>query len=71
MSRYFFEIVNGHRLEDPSGIDLPTDEEAMGLGKKIAVQIAVEVPTAVAKRHIAVIDDEGREVAKIKVANDD
>jgi hypothetical protein len=67
MSRYFFEIINGHRLEDPAGIDLATDKEAVGLGKMIAAQIAAEVPAAVAKRHVAVIDHEGREVAKIKV----
>ncbi len=64
---YHFDIVNGHRLADPAGIDLKSDQDAERQAKIIAAQIAVEVPTSAAHRHISVRDDNGRVVAKVRV----
>jgi hypothetical protein len=40
MSRYFFDVKNGDRLIDPSGLDCRDDQEA----RKQAIQIAMEAP---------------------------
>jgi hypothetical protein len=65
--RYFFAVVNGHRLPDPSGVECPDDEHARIQAKQIARQIAVEVPTSIQRRHISVTDTGGREIALIEV----
>jgi hypothetical protein len=70
MPRYFFDVKNGHRLVDPAGIDCHGDDEAKRQGAAVARQIATDVPTSVA-RHVAVIDDEGREIAVIGIEKSD
>jgi hypothetical protein len=40
MPRYFFDIQNGHRLVDPSGLDRSGDNEAVAKAKVIALQIS-------------------------------
>jgi hypothetical protein len=41
MPKYFFDIKNGHRLIDPSGLDCRDDQQAMRSATFIARQIAV------------------------------
>lgn len=67
MPRYYFDVKNGHRLVDPAGIDCASDEEARKQGEAIASQIAADIPTRAGIRRVAVIDEEGREVAAIPV----
>ena len=66
MPRYFFEVHNGHRLVDPSGAECANDEEAIKQAMFIAAQIAAAVPAS-ASRHVAVIDDQGREVGSVLI----
>jgi hypothetical protein len=66
MPRYFFDVKNGHRLIDPAGIDCASDDEAKKQAKAIATQIATDAPAS-ASRRVAVVDDEGREIAAISV----
>jgi hypothetical protein len=70
MARYYFDVKNGHRLVDPAGVDCIGDDAAKRQGKAIARQIAADVPQSQA-RHVAVRDDEGREVADIPIAGSD
>lgn len=67
MPRYFFEIVNGHTVGDPAGVDCPDDEAAAEHGKTVADQIAKDVPGDKLKRHVTVLDDNGRKVASVLV----
>jgi hypothetical protein len=66
MPRYFFEVKNGHRLVDPTGLDCASDDEAKRQAKYIASQIAQDAPASI-KRRVTVIDEEGREVTAIEV----
>jgi hypothetical protein len=66
MPRYFFDIKNGHRLVDPSGLDCSDDDEAIAKAKVIALQIS-EDTSAEGQRHIAVLNSERQEVSKVPV----
>jgi hypothetical protein len=66
--RYFFDIKNGHRLIDPAGIDCASDIDARQRGTFIAQQIAADSPSS-AERRLAVLDDEGKEVAVISIGD--
>jgi hypothetical protein len=66
MPRYHFEIVDGIRIEDPVGIDLKTEAQAMELAENIARQIAIDVgPTSA--RKVVIVDDGGQEVHKVPI----
>jgi hypothetical protein len=71
MARFFFEIVNGHRLPDPTGVDCVDEDEAVEHGKAIAARIAEDVPGNKLKRHVTVVDDSGRKVASVAVGDED
>jgi hypothetical protein len=64
--RYFFDIENGHRLVDPAGVDCASDSDAQKKGTFIAQQIAADNPSS-APRRLAVMDDQGKEVAVISI----
>jgi hypothetical protein len=66
MRRYFFDVENGHRLVDPSGLECRDHKEALSKAATIARRIAIEGPP-VSNRKIAVIDDEGREVGTVPI----
>lgn len=66
MQRYFFDVTNGHRLADPSGMECRSDQEAISIADSIARRIAAEAISAV-ERWVTVVDSEGREVAKVSV----
>ena len=62
MPRFFFDIQNGHRLIDPSGLDCA--DQVISRAKIIARQIAQEPSGQRGQRHIAVLDGQragGRE----------
>ena len=67
MPRYHFEIVNGNTLPDPAGVDCLDDEAASEHGKTVADQIAEDVPGDKMKRHVTVLDDNGRKVASVLI----
>jgi hypothetical protein len=66
-ARYFFDIKNGHRLVDPSGLDCSDDDDAIAKAKVIALQISEETSRAEGQRRIAVLDSERQEVSKVPV----
>jgi hypothetical protein len=68
MPRYFFDIKNGHRLIDPSGLDCRDDQEAKTHAIVIAQQIAADAPETSPIRHVAILDSEREEIGKVPVA---
>ena len=68
MPRYFFDIENGHRLVDPAGVDCASDIDAQKKGTFIAQQIAADSPSSAARR-LAVLDDQGKEVAVLPIGD--
>jgi hypothetical protein len=67
MSRYFFDIKNGHRLIDPGGLDCRDDREATAKAVIIAQQIAQDAPASPGGRHIAVLNSDRREVGSVEI----
>jgi hypothetical protein len=43
MPRFHFEIVNGYTVEDPLGIELPTEDQAKAIAHQMAEQIRNDV----------------------------
>jgi hypothetical protein len=70
MPRYYFDVMNGHRLIDPAGVDCANDAEATRQAKFIAARIADEVPAST-KRRLAVLNDERQEISVINIGDDD
>ena len=68
MPRYFFDIKNGHRLVDPSGLDCLDDADAISKGETMARRIEADGSVDMdPQRHVAVINDEGQQIGKIAV----
>jgi hypothetical protein len=67
MPRYFFDVIDGHRLPDPAGLECRNDEEATAHARLIARQIATDAPTS-SGRHVVVINDDRQEVGAVPVA---
>jgi hypothetical protein len=70
MPRYFFDVIDGHRLPDPAGLECRDDEEATAHARTIARQIAADAPGS-AQRHIMVINDDREEVGAVPVGSED
>ena len=66
MSRYFFDVKNGHRLVDPSGLDCRNDQEAIRNATVIARQIARDAPPT-GPRHVSVLNSDREEVSKVPI----
>ena len=69
MPHYFFDVKNGHRLVDPSGIDCRNDEQATSQAIVIAAQIANDVPAAAGVRHVSILNSEREEIGKVPVGH--
>jgi hypothetical protein len=66
MSRYYFDIENGHSLIDPAGLDCRDDDEAMRSAKMIARRVSEDAHPS-APRHISVLNADRREIGRIRV----
>jgi hypothetical protein len=58
LSRYFFDVKNGHRLVDPAGRACQA--------VLIARQIAIDAPASKG-RHVAVLNSDREEVCKLPI----
>ncbi|MEA2897505.1 MAG: hypothetical protein QOJ84_3120 [Bradyrhizobium sp.] len=67
MPRYHFELTNGHRLPDPTGLECNSDQEARSKADLIARRIAEETGRNGNGRYVRVVDDEGAEIYKAPV----
>jgi hypothetical protein len=54
MPHYYFDIKDGHKLVDPSGLDFKNDAAAIEKARVIAIGVSLDKPAVDPKRHIAV-----------------
>jgi len=67
MPKYYFDLVDGSRLVDPSGLDCRDDHDANAKAKIIAKQIEVDIPATPIQRHVEVLNEDRDKVAKVPV----
>jgi hypothetical protein len=67
MPRYYFDLGNGDRLADPSGVDCRDDEEARGTAEVIAREIAADAPPGSAGSRVTVLDEGGKEITTVPI----
>ena len=70
MPKYYFDLVDGSRLVDPSGLNCRDDRDANAKAKIIAKHIEAEIPTAPVQRHVEVLNEDRNKVAKVPVRTD-
>jgi len=58
MPRCYFDIKDGHRLVDPSGLEFKNDDAAIAKAKVIAIGVSLDKPAVDPERHI---ENESRE----------
>ena len=69
MPRFHFEIVDGHTLPDPTGLELPTEQAAKQAAHAIAKQIAIDVEDENLKE-VVVKTDDGRKIYKAPIKSE-
>jgi hypothetical protein len=67
MPKYYFDLVDGSRLVDPTGLDCRDDQDANAKAQIIAKQIEADIPTAPVQRHVEVLNEGRDKVAKVPV----
>ncbi|CAN5454406.1 hypothetical protein BH10PSE11_BH10PSE11_19740 [soil metagenome] len=67
MPRYFFDIKDGHRLLDPSGMIFKSDADAIARAKIFAVQVSLDTPRIDPERYISVLNEGRSEVSRVRV----
>lgn len=68
MPRYYFDLKDGERQVDPSGLDCLDDDDAMTKGEMIAREIERNNSKASnSDCHIAVINDDGYQIGKLPI----
>lgn len=67
MPLYFFDVKDGKRLVDPTGLNCRDDNEAVAKAEILARQIALETSTLDTLRCVAVLNEVGDEVFKVPV----
>ncbi len=68
MPRYFFDVKDGRRLVDASGLDCRDDADAISKGETMARQIEADGSVDMdPQRHVAVINHEGQQIGKIAI----
>jgi Domain of unknown function (DUF6894) len=67
MPHYFFDIKDGHRLVDPSGLDCKNDSDAMEKARVIAIGVALDKPAVDSKRRISVLNADRAEISTVPV----
>jgi hypothetical protein len=60
MPHYYFDIKDGHRLVDPSGLDFKNDADTIAKASVIAIGVSLDKPAVDPERHIAVLNTQGR-----------
>ena len=67
MPHYYFDIKDGHRLVDPSGLDFENDDDAIAKAEVIAIGVSLDKPAVDPERHIAVLNDAREEIFRVPV----
>ena len=67
MPHYYFDIKDGHRLVDPSGLNFKNDDDALAKAEVIAIRVSLDSPAVDPERHIAVLNDSRKELFRVPV----
>jgi Domain of unknown function (DUF6894) len=67
MPHYYFDIKDGHRLVDPSGLNFKDDDHAIATAEVIAIGVSLDKPAVDPERHIAVLNDLREEICRVPV----
>ena len=67
MPHYYFDIQDGHRLVDPSGLNFKTDDDAIARANAIAFVVSIDTPAIDPERHIAVLNGSREEIFRVAV----
>jgi hypothetical protein len=67
MPHYYFDIKDGHRLVDPSGLNFKNDNDALAKAEVIAIGVSLDKPAVDPERHIAVLNDSRKEIFRVPV----
>jgi hypothetical protein len=67
MPHYYFDIKDGHRLVDSSGLNFKNDGDALAKAEVIAIGVSLDKPGVDPERHIAVLNDSREEIFKVPV----
>jgi hypothetical protein len=67
MPHYYFDIKDGHRLVDPSGLNCKDDDHAIAKAEVIAIGVSLDKPEVDPERHIAVLNDSREELFRVPV----
>ena len=65
MPHYYFDIKDGHRLVDPSGLEFKNDDAAIAKAKVIAIGVSLDKLDP--KRHIAVLNGSREQIFSVPV----
>jgi hypothetical protein len=71
MAKYYFDVKNGHRLIDPSGLDCDNDNDAMSKAKVIAREIAGAVENPSVPRKVAVMNSDRHEIDHVNIHDEE
>jgi uncharacterized protein DUF6894 len=67
MPHYYFDIRDGHRLVDPSGMNFKNDDDAIAKAEVIAIGVSLDKPAVDPERHIAVLNGSREEIFRVPV----
>jgi hypothetical protein len=67
MPHYYFDIRDGHRLVDPSGLDFKNDDAAIAKAKVIAIGVSLDNPAVDPERRIAVPNESREQIFSVPV----
>lgn len=69
MSKFHFEIVDGYTIEDPKGMEVPTERQAKKIAEEMAKQLANDVEDEPFK-DVVVKSETGKVVHKAPIKSD-
>ena len=67
MPHYYFDIKDGHRLVDPSGLEFKNDDAAIAKARVIAIGVSLDKPAVDPKRRIAVLNGSREQIFSVPV----
>jgi hypothetical protein len=67
MPRYYFDVQDGHRFVDPTGLAFRNDRDAIERSKVIAIGVSIDKPEVDPTRHISVLNEARIEIFKAPV----
>jgi hypothetical protein len=70
MPRFYFDLSNGHRLQDHAGLDCDNETDAKQKADSIAGDIARQAD-AVPKKHLTVVNEDGRDIYQAPIKKPD